>query len=93
MSGLPHDHLVQFLSVGQNLISGMEAYKALLEGLRKPLCYPEFFLSDREKRIPKRISFPLTYFFPLPLNSDLGNCFSYWSIFLGWSCRERASRQ
>lgn len=47
---LPHYHLLQFLSVGQNLISGMEAYKVLWEDMRKPLCYPELFLSDGEKK-------------------------------------------
>lgn len=88
---LPHYHLLQFPSVEQNLISGVEAYKVLWKGMRKPLCYPDFFLSDRKKIIPKSISFPLTYFFPLPLNNDFINCFHYWSNFLGLSCRERAS--
>lgn len=61
--------LFQFLSVGQKLISEMEAYKVLWKGVRKPLCYPELFLSDGKKRILKRISFPLTNFFPLPLKT------------------------
>lgn len=50
--------LFQFLSVGQKLISEMEAYKVLWKGVRKPLCYPELFLSDGKKEYLRESHFP-----------------------------------